>query len=90
MRVSDTKFKGLKIISHKKNSDSRGILREIFKKKIIKWDNLIFDYDRHPMERRQGPVIIFPSNLYHEIKPITKGKRYSLVQWFKGNKRRQV
>tara|TARA_B100001245_G_C22867073_1_gene417004 strand:- start:54 stop:590 length:537 start_codon:yes stop_codon:yes gene_type:complete len=44
MKVSDTKFKDLKIIFNKKNSDSRGILRETFKKKIIKWDNLIFDY----------------------------------------------
>jgi len=44
MKILTTKFSGLKIISHKKNSDSRGLLREIYKKKIIKWDNLIFDY----------------------------------------------
>ena len=44
MKVINTKINGLKIISHKKNSDSRGSLREIFRKKIIKWDNLIFDY----------------------------------------------
>ena len=44
MKVINTKFKGLKIISQKKNSDSRGNLREIYKKKIIKWDKLIFDY----------------------------------------------
>ena len=44
MKVINTKISGLKIISHKKNSDTRGNLREIFRKKIIKWDNLIFDY----------------------------------------------
>ena len=44
MRVINTKFKGLKIIQQKKIGDTRGILRETFRKKIIKWDNLIFDY----------------------------------------------
>ena len=44
MKVIDTKFKGLKIIQHKKNGDSRGNLRETYRKKIIKWDDLIFDY----------------------------------------------
>ena len=44
MYVINTKFKGLKIIQQKKFQDSRGSLRETFRKKIIKWDNLIFDY----------------------------------------------
>jgi len=44
MRVIDTKFAGLKIIQQKKHGDSRGNLRETFIKKIIKWDELIFDY----------------------------------------------
>ena len=44
MRIIDTKFKGLKIIQQKKHKDGRGNLREIFLKKIIKWDDLIFDY----------------------------------------------
>ena len=44
MYVIDTKFEGLKIIQQKKNGDSRGNLRETFRKNIIKWDNLIFDY----------------------------------------------
>ena len=44
MHVINTKFKGLKIIQQKKIGDSRGNLRETFRKKIIKWDNLIFDY----------------------------------------------
>ena len=44
MKVTNTKFKGLKIIQQKKHGDSRGNLRETFRKKIIKWDKLIFDY----------------------------------------------
>ena len=44
MYIINTKFEGLKIIQQKKFGDSRGNLRETFKKKIIKWDNLIFDY----------------------------------------------
>ncbi len=44
MKVINTKFKGLKIISQKKHGDSRGNLRETYIKKIIKWNNLIFDY----------------------------------------------
>jgi len=44
MKVINTKFKGLKIIQQKKHGDSRGNLRETFRKKIIKWDELIFDY----------------------------------------------
>ena len=44
MKIIDTKFKGLKIIQQKKHGDRRGSLREIFNKKIIKWDELVFDY----------------------------------------------
>ena len=34
MRVINTKFKGLKIIQQKKIGDTRGILRETFRKKL--------------------------------------------------------
>ena len=45
MHVINTKFKGLKIIQQKKHGMiTRGSLRETFRKKIIKWDDLIFDY----------------------------------------------
>tara|TARA_B100000029_G_scaffold515771_1_gene624579 strand:+ start:2319 stop:2855 length:537 start_codon:yes stop_codon:yes gene_type:complete len=44
MKVINTNFVGLKIIQQKKHGDSRGNLRETFIKKIIKWDELIFDY----------------------------------------------
>ena len=44
MKIINTKFEGLKIIQQKKHGDQRGYLRETFRKKIIKWDELIFDY----------------------------------------------
>ena len=44
MKIINTKFKNLKIIQQKKHGDRRGYLRETFLKKIIKWDDLIFDY----------------------------------------------
>ena len=34
--------------------------------------------------RSKGTVICFPSYLRHQVTPITKGTRYSLVAWFEG------
>ena len=31
-----------------------------------------------------GDMIVFPSHLFHRVKPVTKGKRYSLVSWHLG------
>ena len=31
-----------------------------------------------------GQMVFFPSYQYHEVKPVTKGTRYSLVLWFLG------
>ena len=39
-----TGFKDLRVITHKRYSDVRGYLREIFIKKIINWDKFIFEY----------------------------------------------
>ena len=44
MRIINTSFDDLKIISHKKHSDFRGSLRETYNKKIINWDKFIFEY----------------------------------------------
>ena len=33
---------------------------------------------------KQGSVIVFPSFLLHQVKPVTSGKRHSLVSWFVG------
>ena len=35
-------------------------------------------------EKDQGKMICFPSYILHEVKPVTKGTRYSLVAWFTG------
>ena len=44
MKVLKTKFSGLKIIQQKKNSDNRGNLRETYRKNIVNWGELVFDY----------------------------------------------
>jgi PKHD-type hydroxylase len=36
------------------------------------------------MEKQQGKLITFPSYVLHEVKPVTKGIRYSLVAWITG------
>lgn len=52
--------------------------------------NLKFDYGPHaPGERYyeceeirpRGSIIVFPSHLYHQVTPVTRGTRYSLVAW---------
>jgi PKHD-type hydroxylase len=34
--------------------------------------------------RKQGTVIVFPSFLKHKVTEVTRGTRYSLVQWLNG------
>ena len=36
------------------------------------------------MNKDQGTLILFPSYVLHEIKPVTKGERNSLVTWITG------
>ena len=44
MKIINTKLKGLKIVKQQKHIDSRGHLRETFRKNVIKWDDLVFEY----------------------------------------------
>lgn len=37
------------------------------------------------MRKNQGSVILFPSYVLHEVTPITKGTRHSLVAWLAGD-----
>jgi PKHD-type hydroxylase len=37
-----------------------------------------------PEWKAQGTVIVFPSHLWHQVKKVTKGTRYSLVTWYRG------
>ncbi len=54
--------------------------------------NLRFDLGPHRGERYhtckeirpQGSIIVFPSHVYHQVTPVTKGTRYSLVSWSLG------
>ena len=36
------------------------------------------------MSKEQGTLILFPSFILHEVKPVTKGERNSLVSWVTG------
>jgi PKHD-type hydroxylase len=45
------------------------------------------DLDNDPDVRsikKQGAILIFPSYLVHRIRPVTRGRRYSLVAWCEG------
>ena len=44
MKIINTGFKDLRVIAHKSHPDFRGSLRETYNKKIIDWDNFIFEY----------------------------------------------
>ena len=55
--------------------------------------NLKFDFGPHAAGKRfheceeirpQGSIIVFPSYVYHQVTPVTKGTRYSLVLWLLG------
>ena len=55
--------------------------------------NLKFDFGPHSAGKRfheveeirpQGSMVIFPSYTYHQVTPVTKGTRYSLVLWSLG------
>ena len=35
---------------------------------------------------KAGDCLIFPSCIMHTVKPVTKGKRYSIVSWYGGNR----
>jgi PKHD-type hydroxylase len=39
-----------------------------------------------PVGLKKGDVIVFPSFLFHEVAPVTKGERWSVVGWISGPK----
>jgi PKHD-type hydroxylase len=48
-----------------------------------------FELSQYPKKeeiRQQGTAIFFPSFIEHQLNPVTKGRRYSLVCWFDGPK----
>ncbi len=55
--------------------------------------NLKFDFGPHAGGKRfheveeirpQGSIIVFPSFIYHQVTPVTRGTRYSMVLWSVG------
>jgi len=46
--------------------------------------NLYFGKEPTPSKRTQGFLTVFPSYTMHEVTPVTKGTRYSLVAWITG------
>lgn len=59
--------------------------------KDYKGGDLEFDYRNHPMKstnkvvckqiRPRGSIVVFPSHIWHRVKPVISGTRYSLVMW---------
>jgi PKHD-type hydroxylase len=45
---------------------------------------LYFKDDPEVMPKPQGAITLFPSYVLHEVTPVTKGTRYSLVAWVTG------
>lgn len=45
---------------------------------------LLFFPDYPPLKQELGDVLLFPSYMYHEVKPVTTGVRYTLVIWSEG------
>jgi PKHD-type hydroxylase len=45
---------------------------------------LYFEEKADIMSKELGKMIIFPSYVLHEVRPVTKGTRYSLVAWVTG------
>jgi len=43
-----------------------------------------FEGGVQPETRARGSIIVFPSFVKHRVVPVTKGTRYSLVNWFHG------
>lgn len=41
---------------------------------------------KEPKLASKGTVVIFPSYVFHKVNPVTKGTRYSLVMWFRGDR----
>jgi len=37
------------------------------------------------VEMKKGDIIVFPSFVHHKVNPVTKGTRYSAVQWWCGD-----
>ena len=46
---------------------------------------IYYSGEKYIAPKSRGTVIVFDSKLTHEVTPIIKGERYSLVKWFHGD-----
>jgi PKHD-type hydroxylase len=53
-------------------------------KKYEGGDLILHDSTNKAMKKEQGTLILFPSYILHEVTPVTKGERNSLVTWVTG------
>tara|TARA_R110000822_G_scaffold307497_2_gene434626 strand:- start:2911 stop:3474 length:564 start_codon:yes stop_codon:yes gene_type:complete len=75
--------------------DKTGTIRKVSMSLILSDEKdytggqFMFDINKEKVEckevREQGSIVVFPSYTQHMVKPITKGTRYSLVLWMRGN-----
>ena len=90
----DGKADHLSVYDHPGNSFMHGHVRKI-SMSIILNDNFeggAFEFASYnkekceitPIEAKAGDIIFFPSGMEHRVAPVTKGVRYSLVNWFVG------
>ena len=43
-----------------------------------------FEENTEIVKLSKGTLICFPSHLWHRVKPVTEGTRYSLTTWYLG------
>ena len=98
--ITPIKENGNYIDNHTPNNNFFGKVRKLSvtinltKPEDYEGGNLKFDYGPHVKRdnqfhecteiRPRGSVIVFPSYVYHQVTPVTKGTRYSLVMWCLG------
>tara|TARA_B100000282_G_C31593451_1_gene426744 strand:+ start:72 stop:626 length:555 start_codon:yes stop_codon:yes gene_type:complete len=47
---------------------------------------LYYDEQKYPTPKSKGTIIVFDSRITHEVTPVIRGERYSLVKWIHGDK----
>jgi len=97
--ISPTDDKGKMLKNYTRNIDLVGKVRKISMTLNLnvpgeyEGGNLKFDFGPHSTKNRyhecieirpQGSMVIFPSFVYHQVTPVTRGTRYSLVLWSLG------
>ena len=48
------------------------------------WVDRVPDNHISTVDLKKGSIVMFPSDMYHRVKPVTKGIRYTITLWFLG------